>query len=79
MWNCFWTCSLALSTFGRFFGHASMKRKNTEQIVDCILRVIKPDNIAAERSITAAPLRPSQPLVLRDVHSSSCVTRSAQG
>jgi len=30
--------------FRRLFGHASMKRKNTEQIVDCILRVIKPDN-----------------------------------
>ena len=38
--------------FRTLFGHASMKRKNTEQIVDCILRVIKPDNIAAERSIT---------------------------
>jgi AcrR family transcriptional regulator len=38
--------------FRTLFGHASMRRKNTEQIVDYILRVINPDNIAAERSIT---------------------------
>jgi hypothetical protein len=35
--------------FRTLFGHASMRRKNTEQIVDCILRVITPDNVAAER------------------------------
>lgn len=30
--------------FRTLFGHASMRRKDTEQIVDCVLRVIKPDN-----------------------------------
>jgi AcrR family transcriptional regulator len=35
--------------FRTLFGHASMRRKNTEQIVDCILRVITPDNVAGER------------------------------
>jgi len=30
--------------FRTLFGHVSMRRKDTEQIVDCILRVIRPDN-----------------------------------
>jgi hypothetical protein len=29
--------------FRTLFGHASMSRKNTEQIVDCMLRVINPN------------------------------------
>lgn len=37
--------------FRTLFGHASMRRKNTEQIVDCILRLIKPENPTARRSI----------------------------
>jgi AcrR family transcriptional regulator len=37
--------------FRTLFGHAPMRRKNTEQIVDYILRVIKPDGIVSERSI----------------------------
>ena len=28
--------------FRTLFGHASMSRENTEQIVDCMLRVINP-------------------------------------
>jgi AcrR family transcriptional regulator len=39
--------------FRTLFGHASMSRKNTGQIVECMLRVINPHNIAAERLITA--------------------------
>ena len=36
--------------FRTLFGHASMSQTNAGQIVDCILRVIKPDDVAAERS-----------------------------
>ena len=32
--------------FRTLFGHVSISQKNTGQIVDCILRVIKPDDVA---------------------------------
>jgi AcrR family transcriptional regulator len=37
--------------FRALFGHVSISQKNTGQVVDCILRVIKPDDVAVERSI----------------------------
>jgi AcrR family transcriptional regulator len=37
--------------FRTLFGHVSMTQKNTGQIVDWILRVIKPDDVAVEPSI----------------------------
>lgn len=40
--------------FRRLFGHASMSRKNTGQLVDCILRAINRDGIVAKRSTIGA-------------------------
>jgi len=48
--------------FSTLFGHASMKRKNTEQIVDCILRVMQTGQYSRGALDNPAPLRPSQPL-----------------
>jgi AcrR family transcriptional regulator len=52
--------------FRTLFGHASMSQKNTGQIVDCILRVIKPDDVAVERSIALHGARRRGHYVLRD-------------
>ena len=48
--------------FRTLFGHVSMSQKNTGQIVDCILRVIKPDVSAVEGSIAPHECPPSRPL-----------------